>query len=174
MLDGARRRQILVRRADSPGDLGWMVMAHGELYAQQFGWSTDFEALVARIVADYATKRSPAPEAAWIAEVDGERAGCVMLVADGQPGTAKLRVLLVTPNARGLGMGTRLVEEALHFARAAGYRRVTLWTTDNLASARRIYRHFGFTLTDEKPHREFGHDLVGQTWSLDLLDNPAG
>lgn len=174
MLDGARQRQIVVRRADSPGDLGWMVMAHGELYAQQFGWSTDFEALVARIVADHATKQSPAPEAAWIAEVDGERAGCVMLVADDQPGTAKLRVLLVTPNARGLGMGTRLVEEALDFARAAGYRRVTLWTTDNLASARRIYQHFGFTLTDEKPHRGFGHDLVGQTWSLDLLDNPAG
>lgn len=174
MLDGARQRQILVRRADSPGDLGWMVMAHGELYAQQFGWSTDFEALVARIVADYATKRSPAPEAAWIAEVDGERAGCVMLVADDQPRMAKLRVLLVTPNARGLGMGTRLVEEALNFARAAGYRRVTLWTTDNLASARRIYQHFGFTLTDEKPHRGFGYDLVGQTWSLDLLDNPAG
>ncbi|MER5995754.1 GNAT family N-acetyltransferase [Streptomyces viridosporus] len=174
MLEEARQRQISVRHADRPGDLGWMVMAHGELYDQQFGWNTDFEALVARIVADYATKQSPAAQAAWIAEVDGERAGCVMLVADDQPGAAKLRVLLVTPSARGLGMGTRLVEEALAFARAADYRCVTLWTTDNLASARRIYQRFGFILTDEKPHRGFGHDLVGQTWSLDLLDSPAG
>ncbi|EGX56224.1 GNAT family acetyltransferase [Streptomyces zinciresistens K42] len=174
MLEGARRRQILVRRADRPGDLGWMVMAHGELYEQQFGWNADFEALVARIVADYAAKRSSAAEAAWIAEADGERVGCVMLVAgDDQPGVAKLRVLLVTSHARGLGMGTRLVEEALVFARGAGYRSVTLWTTDNLASARRIYQRFGFILTDEKPHRGFGHDLVGQTWTLDLLDGPA-
>ncbi|WP_225826249.1 GNAT family N-acetyltransferase [Streptomyces naphthomycinicus] len=174
MLEGARQRQVSIRRADRPGDLGWMVMAHGELYDQQFGWNTEFEALVAKIVGDYATTRSEAREAAWIAEVDGERAGCVMLVADDQPGVAKLRVLLVTPSARGLGMGTRLVEEALAFARAAGYQRVTLWTTDNLASARRIYQHFGFTLTDEKPTRGFGHDLVGQTWSLDLLDSAAG
>ncbi|MCQ4211353.1 GNAT family N-acetyltransferase [Streptomyces longispororuber] len=169
-----RHRQIAVRRADRPGDLGWMVMAHGELYDQQFGWNAEFEALVARIVADYAVKRTAAGEAAWIAEVDGERAGSVMLVADDQQGVAKLRVLLVTPGARGLGMGTRLVEEALAFARTVGYRWVTLWTTDNLASARRIYQHFGFVLTDEAPHRGFGHDLVGQTWTLDLLDGSAG
>ncbi|WP_030221638.1 GNAT family N-acetyltransferase [Streptomyces bikiniensis] len=171
MQDGARQ-EIAVRRADHPGDLGWIVMAHGELYDQQFGWNTEFEALVARIVADYATGHAPAAQAAWIAEVDGDRAGCVMLTAGDQPGTAKLRVLLVSPNARGLGVGSHLAEEALAFARAAGYRRVTLWTTDNLASARRIYQHCGFILTDERPHRAFGHDLVGQTWSLVL--NPMG
>ncbi|WP_327379533.1 GNAT family N-acetyltransferase [Streptomyces sp. NBC_01212] len=153
MPDGARQRQIVIRRADRPGDLGWMVMAHGELHEKQFGWSTDFETLVARIVADYATEPSPATDAAWIAEVDGERAGCVMLVADDDPGTAKLRVLLVTPSARGLGMGTRLVEEALTFARAADFRRVKLWTTDNLVSARKIYQHFGFVLTEEERYR---------------------
>ncbi|MFJ8108276.1 GNAT family N-acetyltransferase [Streptomyces sp. NPDC096132] len=173
MSQGARHRQVVVRRADRPGDLGWVVMAHGELYDQQFGWNTDFEALVAKIVADYATGHSPITEAAWIAEVDGERAGCVFLVADDRPGVARLRVLLVTPTARGLGLGTRLVEESLTFAREAGYRRVTLWTNDNLVSARRIYEHFGFTLVDEEPHHSFGHDLVGQHWTLDLHDSPA-
>ncbi|WP_320781569.1 GNAT family N-acetyltransferase [Streptomyces sp. CRN 30] len=166
----ARQRQFVIRRADRPGDLGWVVMAHGELYAQQFGFTTGFEALVAQIVGDYAAKRSPATDAAWIAEIDGERAGCVFLVAADQPGVAKLRVLLVTPSARGLGLGTRLVEQSLAFARKAGYRRVTLWTTDNLVSARRIYEHFGFTLTDEEPHHSFGQDLVGQNWALDLRD----
>ncbi|MFB8119488.1 GNAT family N-acetyltransferase [Streptomyces sp. NPDC055962] len=174
MLDGAHRRQAGIRRADRPGDLGWMVMAHGELYGQQFGWNTEFEALVAGIVAEYAAKDSPAAEDAWIVEVDGERAGCVMLAGGDEPGEAKLRVLLVTPAARGLGMGTRLVEEALAFARKAGYGRVTLWTTDNLVSARRIYQHFGFTLADEGPHQGFGHPLVGQTWSLDLGPGAAG
>lgn len=164
----ADQRRIRIRRADRPGDLGWVVMAHGELYEQQFGWNTEFEALVARIVADYADEHSPATEAAWIAEVDGRRAGCVFLVAGDREGVAKLRVLLVTPDARGLGLGTRLVGESLDFARAAGYRRVTLWTNDNLVSARRIYQHFGFTLVDEKPHHSFGHDLVSQTWTLDL------
>ncbi|MFD7136763.1 GNAT family N-acetyltransferase [Streptomyces sp. NPDC059894] len=148
-------------------------MAHGELYDRQFGWNTDVEALVAEIVADYATRHSPATEVAWIAEVDGERAGCVFLVADDRPGVAKLRVLLVTPAARGLGLGTRLVEESLTFAREAGYRRVTLWTNDNLVSTRRIYERFGFVLADEEPHHSFGHDLVGQNWTLDLHDRPA-
>jgi GNAT superfamily N-acetyltransferase len=160
--------RVVVRRAGRPGDLGWVVMAHGEAYHRQFGWNTDFEALVARIVADYATGHDPAREAAWIAEVDDERVGCVFLVAGDEPGVARLRILLVTPAARGLGLGTRLVEECLAFARAAGYRRVTLWTNDVLASARRIYQGAGFTLTDEEPHHSFGHDLVGQTWTLDL------
>jgi GNAT superfamily N-acetyltransferase len=159
-----------VRPADRPGDLGWVVMAHGEVYAQQFGWNTDFEALVATIVADYATGHDPSREAAWIAEVGGERAGCIFLVAGDEPETAKLRILLVTPAARGLGVGTRLVERCLAFARQAGYRRVVLWTNDVLASARRIYQAAGFTLVDEKPHHSFGHDLVGQIWSLGLGD----
>ncbi|WEH13282.1 GNAT family N-acetyltransferase [Streptomyces sp. VNUA24] len=170
MVKEDRRRQVVIRRADQPGDLGWVVMAHGELYARQFGFTGDFEAIVAKIVADYAAKGSSATEAAWIAEVDGERAGCVFLVAADQPGVAKLRVLLVTPAARGLGLGTRLVERSLAFARGAGYRRVTLWTTDQQVSARRIYEHFGFTLTDEAPHHAFGQDLVDETWDLDLVD----
>ena len=160
--------QVRVRRAGRPGDLGWVVMAHGEIYHRQFGWDTGFEALVARIVADHAAGHDPAREAAWIAEVDGARAGCVFLVAGDDPGTARLRILLVDPAARGLGIGTRLVGECLAFARAAGYERVTLWTNDVLVAARRIYQRFGFVLTDEEPHHSFGHDLVGQNWELDL------
>lgn len=157
-----------VRPAHRPGDLGWVVMAHGEIYHRQFGWNTDFEALVAKIVADYATGRDPDREAAWIAEVDGERAGCVGLVADDEPDTARLRVLLVTPAARGRGIGTRLVDECLAFARRSGYRRVVLWTTDGLVAARRIYQAAGFTLTEQEPLHRFGHDLLGQTWSRRL------
>jgi GNAT superfamily N-acetyltransferase len=159
---------ITVRPADRPGDLGWVVMAHGEDYDQQFRWNTDFEALVAKIVADYALDHDGSREAAWIAEAEGERAGCIFLVADDEPDTAKLRILLVTPAARGLGIGTRLVEECLSFARQASYRQVVLWTNDVLVSARRIYQAAGFTLTGEEPHHSFGHDLVGQTWTLKL------
>lgn len=168
MTTQASRRAVAVRRADRPGDLGWVVMAHGEAYDEQFGWDTDFEALVARIVADYATGHDPAREAAWVAELDGERVGCVFLVAGDEPGVARLRILLVTPAARGLGLGSRLVRECLDFARAAGYDRVTLWTNDVLVAARRIYESFGFTLTASEAHHSFGHDLVGQNWELDL------
>jgi GNAT superfamily N-acetyltransferase len=157
-----------VRRADRPGDLGWVVMAHGESYAEQFGWNADFEALVATIVADYATGHDPDREAAWIAEVDGRRAGCIFLVSGDEPGVARLRILLVSPDARGLGVGSRLVEECLAFARGAGYRTVTLWTNDVLVSARRIYEAFGFALVEHEAHHSFGHDLVGQTWTLEL------
>jgi N-acetylglutamate synthase-like GNAT family acetyltransferase len=155
---------VIIRRLGKPGDLGWVVMAHGEVYAAQFGWDTSFEALVARIVADYANGADPDREAAWIAESNGERAGCVFLVA-GEGNMAKLRILLVHPDARGHGLGTRLVDECLAFARAAGYRGVTLWTNDVLASARRIYQAAGFALVDKKPHHSFGKDLVGETWS---------
>ncbi|RFU85427.1 GNAT family N-acetyltransferase [Streptomyces triticagri] len=143
-------------------------MAHGEVYDRQFGWNTDFEALVARIVADYADAHDPAAEAGWIAEVDGRRAGCVFLVSGDEPGVAKLRILLVTPEARGLGLGDRLVTECLDFARAAGHRSVTLWTNSVLTSARRIYEAHGFTLTAEHPHDSFGTHLTGQTWTLTL------
>jgi N-acetylglutamate synthase-like GNAT family acetyltransferase len=159
---------ITVRPADRPGDLGWVVMAHGEVYDQQFGWDTDFEALVAKIVADYARSHDGSREAAWIAEVEGERAGCVFLVTGDEPDTAKLRILVVTPAARGLGAGTRLVEECLSFARQVGYRQVVLWTNDVLVAARRIYQAAGFALTEEEPHHSFGHDLIGQTWTLKL------
>lgn len=163
-----RSGAVVLRPADRPGDLGWVVMAHGEIYHEQFGWNTEFEALVARIVTDYATGRDPAREAAWVAEAGGERAGCIFLVAGDEPGLAKLRILLVTPAARGLGVGTRLVERCLAFAREAGYRHVTLWTNDVLVSARRIYEAFGFVLVEREPHHSFGHDLVGQHWTLDL------
>ncbi|PEG60999.1 N-acetyltransferase [Mycolicibacterium boenickei] len=162
------QRRVVLRRADRPGDLGWVVLAHGEVYDQQFGWNTDFETLVARIVADYADNRDPAREAGWIAEVDGERAGCIFCMASGEPAVAKLRILLVTPGARGLGLGTRLVEECLRFAREAGYVQVTLWTNDVLVAARKIYQDFGFRLIDEERHHSFGHDLNGQNWVLDL------
>ncbi|MER8186058.1 GNAT family N-acetyltransferase [Kitasatospora sp. NPDC094015] len=163
-------REVTVRPLGRPGDLGWVVMAHGECYDREFGWDTDFEALVARIVADYATGPdgdAPGPQAAWMAEVDGERAGCVFCVPE-DARTAKLRLLLVDPAARGLGLGARLVDECLGFARAAGYRAITLWTNDVLDSARRIYQRHGFTLVAEEPHHSFGHDLVGQTWQRSL------
>jgi GNAT superfamily N-acetyltransferase len=164
----AHHRKVVIRRADQPGDLGWVVMAHGEVYDWQFGWNTEFEALVAQIVADYATSHDPDREAAWIAEVDGERQGCIFLVGGDEPAVAKLRILLVIPTARGLGLGACLVEECVQFARAAGYSAVTLWTNDVLTSARRIYEAFGFTLVSEEPHRSFGQDLVGQNWILEL------
>jgi len=160
--------RVAIRRADQPGDLGWVVMAHGEAYHPQFGWDTDFDALVAGIVADYAADRDATREAAWIAEVDGRRAGCIFCVAGDDPDVAKLRILLVTADARGLGVGTRLVEQCLDFARDAGYRRITLWTNDVLTSARKIYQAFGFVLTSQEPHHSFGHALVGQNWDLDL------
>ncbi|MFF7966665.1 GNAT family N-acetyltransferase [Streptomyces sp. NPDC007903] len=160
-------RTAVVRPLGRPGDLGWVVMAHGEFYDREFGWDTDFEALVCRIVADYADGKEPGPQAAWIAEVDGQRAGCVFCVrADDR--TAKLRLLLVDPAARGLGVGARLIEECLTFAREAGYGAITLWTNDVLGSARRLYERHGFQLTAEDRHHSFGHDLVGQTWRLSL------
>lgn len=137
------------------------------VYAAEFGWDTDFEALVARIVADYAAVHDPAREAAWIAEFNGQRAGCVFC-ATADETTAKLRILLVHPTARGHGLGARLVNTCVDFARAAGYRRITLWTNDVLASARRIYQTAGFTLAEQEQHRSFGQDLVGQIWVLDL------
>jgi GNAT superfamily N-acetyltransferase len=159
----------MIRRLGRPGDLGWVVMAHGEAYAREYDWDQSFEALVARIVADYAADHDPDREAAWIAEVDGRRAGCVFCVADpAAAGTARLRILLVDPAARGRGLGARMVDECLAFAKAAGYRRITLWTNDVLISARRIYQAAGFVLDNEDKHRSFGHDLVGQTWSRPL------
>lgn len=159
--------RMTVRSLGQPGDLGWVVQAHGEVYAEQFGWDSSFEALVARIVADYAGGHDSTREAAWVAEVDGRRAGCVFCVA-ADAATAKLRTLLVHPSARGLGIGTELVEECLRFAKRVGYQRITLWTNDVLTSARRIYEAAGFVLVDEQPHRSFGHDLVGQTWTRTL------
>jgi GNAT superfamily N-acetyltransferase len=169
-----------IRPLGQPGDLGWVVMAHGELYASEFGWDTSFEALVARIVADYAAGPNtdsddaagpePGRQGAWIAELDGRRVGCVFCVSGEEPGACRLRILLVDPAARGHALGSRLVETAIGFARDAGYRRMQLWTNDPLVAARRVYLRLGFTLTDERPHHSFGVDLVGQTYELDLRE----
>lgn len=158
---------VTVRTADRPGDLGWMVMANAEVYAQQFGWSTDYEALVARIVADFAEGAGSERQRAWIAEVDGRRIGCVMCVDAGQD-VARLRLLLVTPDGRGRGAGSALVDACLDFARRSDYRKTVLWTNSVLESARHIYQRAGFQLVAEKPHHSFGADLVGQDWELVL------
>jgi GNAT superfamily N-acetyltransferase len=165
--------QVVIRPVGRPGDLGWMVMAHGELYAAEFGWDSDFEALVARIVADYAAGRDPDREAAWIAELDGRRVGCVLCVR-ADDSTAKLRILLVDPSARGHGIGGRLVDECLAFARAAGYTRMTLWTNEPLVAARHIYLSRGFTLVRQEQHHSFGVDLLGQVYQRELGASSAG
>jgi GNAT superfamily N-acetyltransferase len=163
---------VTIRRLGTPGDLGWVVMTHGEAYASEFGWDGTFEALVARIVADYAAGHDDAREAAWIAERDGRRAGCVFCVAADEH-TAQLRVLLVDPAARGTGTGTRLVDECLRFARAAGYQRMRLWTNAPLVAAIRIYTSRGFRLVKEEPHHSFGVALTGQEYELDLVPGRA-
>jgi GNAT superfamily N-acetyltransferase len=137
------------------------------VYAEEFGWDADFEALVARIVADYAAGRDPARDAAWIAELEGRRVGCVFCVAADET-TAQLRILLVEPSARGNRLGGSLVDECVAFARTAGYRRMRLWTNHPLAAARAIYLARGFRLVEEEPHHSFGVDLVGQVYELDL------
>ena len=160
-------RPAAIRRLAQPGDLGWVVMAHGELYAAEFGWDTTFEALVARIVADYTAGGDDARQAAWIAEVDGRRVGCVFCVPSDDT-TAQLRILLVDPSARGTGLGGRLVDECIRFARDAGYATMRLWTNHPLEAARRVYLTRGFRLVVEEPHHSFGVDLVGQVYELAL------
>jgi DNA-binding MarR family transcriptional regulator/GNAT superfamily N-acetyltransferase len=168
VIEPAPRPDAYLLRPPRPGDLGWVVQRHGARYAEEYGWDETFEALVARIVADYADHRDPEREHAWIAEVDGVPAGCVFCTRKDDT-TAQLRLLLVEPQARGLGIGGRLVEECLRFARRAGYQQIMLWTNDVLADARRIYQRAGFTLVDEDPHHSFGHDLVGQHWTRKLM-----
>jgi GNAT superfamily N-acetyltransferase len=160
--------QVTIRRLGAPGDLGWVVMAHGELYAAEFGWDASFEALVARIVAEYANGSDPRREAAWIAQLGARRVGCVFCVRGEDERTAQLRILLVSPQARGRALGSRLVGEAVQFATAAGYERMVLWTNHPLVAARRVYLRHGFELTGQAPHHSFGADLVGQTYELDL------
>jgi N-acetylglutamate synthase-like GNAT family acetyltransferase len=147
--------------------MGWVVHRHGVLYAQEYGWNEEFEGLVASIVGKFIQHYDPKRERCWIAEKDGERVGSVFLVKKTDR-VAKLRLLLVEPKARGLGIGTRLVDECLGYARQAGYRKVTLWTNSVLVSARHIYEKAGFHLVDKEPHHSFGHDLVGETWDLTL------
>ena len=161
------RDAAVVLRDPEPGDLGWVAARHGALYAAEHGWNTDFEALVARIVADFHDELEPGRERAWIADVGGRRAGCVF-AKQRDDTTAQLRLLLVEPWARGLGLGRRLVDTCLDFARHAGYGSIMLWTNDVLVAARRIYEAVGFELVEEEPHHSFGHDLVGQIWRRDL------
>ncbi len=161
------RKKSYTLRPHRPGDMGWVIASHGALYAREYGWDIAFEALVARIAADFIDEFEPKRERCWIAEIDGEPVGSVFLVKKSRA-VAKLRLLLVDPKARGLGLGRRLVEECIGFARKSGYKKLTLWTNDVLHAARAIYVRAGFKLTARAPHRSFGKHLVGETWDLKL------
>ena len=163
---GDLARQLILR-GHRPGDMGWVVQRHGEIYHQEYGWNEEFEALVAEITAEFVRKLDVTRERCWIAEHDGRRVGCIFLVAKDAT-TAKLRLLLVDPDARGLGVGRTLVAECVRFARAAGYRKIVLWTQETLTAARHLYTEAGFVKTAREPHRSFGHDLVGETWEREL------
>jgi DNA-binding MarR family transcriptional regulator/N-acetylglutamate synthase-like GNAT family acetyltransferase len=163
----ADRAPYLLRTMLHPGDIGWVIARHGTLYAREYGWDESFEGFVAEICARFVEKFNPKRERCWFAERDGSNVGCVFLVEKSKT-VSQLRMLLVDPSARGLGIGKRLVEECIAFAGSCGYRKMTLWTNDILHSARRIYEDAGFRLTKEERHHSFGHDLVGQVWDLEI------
>jgi DNA-binding MarR family transcriptional regulator/GNAT superfamily N-acetyltransferase len=154
-------------RTHQPGDMGWIIGRHGALYAQEYGWDETFEALVAEIAARFIRSFDPKRERCWIAERDGRNVGAVCLVRKSAT-VAQLRLLIVAPDARGLGIGRRLVSECERFARRAGYRKIVLWTNDILDAARHLYEEAGYRLVKEEPHHSFGKDLVGQYWELGL------
>lgn len=167
-LDGSL---VEIRPLRRPGDLGWVVMAHGERYAAEFGWDMAFEVLVAGIVGRFAQTIDTERQQGWIAEQGGQRVGCV-LCTEASPTVGQLRLLLVGPSPRGAGIGRRLVDTCIEHARSVGYQRLTLWTNHPLLDAGRLYRRAGFILTGEEPHRNFGVDLIGQTYDLDLRAAP--
>lgn len=156
-----------VLRPPLPGDLGWVVARHAVLYGKEYGWGGPFEGMCAQIVADFAKNYDPPRERCWIAERGGENAGSIFLVKE-TADVARMRLLLVEPSARGLGIGEGLVDACVAFAREAGYRRITLWTHQVLTAARGIYKRKGFTLTGSKPHNTWGPEVVGETWDLEL------
>jgi DNA-binding MarR family transcriptional regulator/GNAT superfamily N-acetyltransferase len=165
----------IVLRPHRPGDMGWVVHREGALYAQEYGFDETFEALAARIVADFLTEFDPKRERCWIAEVNGQNVGHIFLVKHPtEPSTAKLRLLLVEPSARGLRLGSTLVDECVNFARAVGYKKITLWTQSILVAARHVYQNAGFRLVEEQANFQFGRDLVSQTWELDLTKSAGG
>jgi DNA-binding MarR family transcriptional regulator/GNAT superfamily N-acetyltransferase len=169
ILTGPKDPKPLVLRPHRIGDMGWVVYSEGLGYAKQFGWDESFEALVAKIAADFIKNYDPSRERCWIAEIDGLHVGHIFLVKHpSEPDTARLRLLYVEPSARGLGLGETLVTECIRFARSAGYRKVVLWTQSILAAAHRIYQRAGFRLVKEEAHHSFGHDLVGQEWELEF------
>lgn len=166
LLDADERPEVMLR-THRPGDMGWIVQQHGLLYAREYNWDISFEALCAEIVAQFLKDFDPARERCWIAEIDGRQVGSVFLVKHSDD-VAKIRLLLIDPAGRGLGIGKRLVDECIAFARSCGYRKITLWTQSILLAARGIYQNAGFVHVATEPHRSFGHDLIGETWELDL------
>ncbi|MBE7381066.1 MAG: MarR family transcriptional regulator [Leptolyngbya sp. SIO1E4] len=167
LLGQGDRTAAYILRAPRPGDMGWVIQRHGVLYAQEYGWDAQFEALVAEIAVTFIQQYDPKWERCWIAERKGENVGSAFLVKQSEA-VAKLRLLLVEPSARGLGLGTCLVQECVNFARQVGYGKVLLWTGKMLHAARHIYEKTGFRLIEEEPQHSFGHDWISETWELDL------
>ena len=165
--ESTKRKKKISLRSHRPGDMGWVVERHGAIYFEEYGWDERFEALVAEIVANFVKSYDPRSERCWIAELDGERVGSVFVVKE-SPTAAKLRLLIVEPRARGMGLGKRLVRKCIAFARAKGHRKLVLWTQANLAAARAIYRSLGFKRVKREPHRAFGPQVMGEYWELNL------
>lgn len=161
-------KQAFILRQHEPGDMGWVIFRNALAYWDEYGWDERYEALVAKICADFINNFDPKRERCWIAEINGERVGSVFLVRGDDEKTSKLRLLIVDPQARGLGLGSKLVEECIRFAKKSGYEKTTLWTNSVLLAARHIYEKAGFRIVKAEPHHSFGQDLVGETWELNL------
>ncbi|WP_307648498.1 bifunctional helix-turn-helix transcriptional regulator/GNAT family N-acetyltransferase [Variovorax boronicumulans] len=159
--------QAAILRDPAPGDIGWVVQQHGEIYAREYGWDSSFEALVAQIAGEFLLKFQPEWERCWIAELNGERMGSIFVVRK-SASVAQLRLLILSPAARGLGLGGKLVDECIAFARRKGYKKMVLWTNSDLVAARAIYAKRGFQLTKSEPHESYGKQLVGETWEMKL------